>query len=287
MYSFRIGLKSGVSISILCFLMIAIDLPAQNAKYYKVSHPIPQPSIAFGIGVSSYYGDLQTQAVIPQPSLFVEYNKGMTEHLVAKFALSFYRIGASDSDTDPSKQVDLNARNLSFRANNFEFSSMLEYRVLDGREEQKSLLNPFFFVGIGVTTNNPKAEKDGKKYNLRPLRTENIEYPGSAMVFPAGLGIRIKPVSIAVIIFEMGYRFTLTDYLDDVSTVYPDFSELSSDLAREFSDRRPEIGLSPGKVGGTRGNPDLKDGYIVTSIKLELDVRSFSKFKKRRRPKYR
>lgn len=284
---FQIWLKSRIAILTFCFLSAGLPAFSQSARYYKVTSPIPQPAIAFGIGVSSYYGDLQTAGIIPRPSFFVEYNRGFTEHLVAKFTLSYYNIGASDSKIDANERVELNARNLSFKSNNVELSSMIEYRFLDGRGEQRSILNPFVFAGIGLTTNNPKAEKDGKKYSLRPLRTENIKYSPVAAVFPAGFGVRIKPVSILVIIFETGYRFTLTDYLDDVSTVYPDFSLLENDLARELSDRKPEIGNPLGKPGDTRGNPEFKDGYLVTSIKLELDLRSFTKFKKRRSPKYR
>ncbi|MFW5761504.1 MAG: hypothetical protein ACOCXH_11035, partial [Cyclobacteriaceae bacterium] len=58
-------------------------------------------------------------------------------------------------------------------------------------------------------------------------------------------------------------------YLDDVSTVYPDPSSLSSDLARTLSDRSEEIGFDRREVGSIRGHSDNNDGYFLGTIKVE------------------
>ena len=46
--------------------------------------------------------------------------------------------------------------------------------------------------------------------------------------------------------FEFSYRKTFTDYLDDVSTIYPEEHKLHNDLALELSDRNDEIVGQPG-----------------------------------------
>ena len=266
----------------LCSFLTAFESKSQTRAFNL--NAVPEPAVAFGVGVSSYYGDLQTQAIIPQPSLFVEYNKGFTGQLVGKFALSFYRIGSSDAKSGEQGLIE---RNLSFKANNFELSSMLEYRLLDGRDEKRSPLNPFIFIGIGITTNNPRTEINGKNYALRPLRTENVDYSGFAVVFPVGIGVRARLSSAAFFIVEIGYRATSTDYLDVVSSVYADPALLASDLSRKLADRKTEIDLPTARVGDIRGNPELRDGYIITSIKLELNLRYLKKRFSRKKPKFR
>ena len=62
------------------------------------------------------------------------------------------------------------------------------------------------------------------------------------------------------------YRFTFTDYLDDVSTVYIDPNSFTDPIARELADRRPELGLEPASAGDKRGNPDKNDGYFTQNF---------------------
>jgi hypothetical protein len=56
-----------------------------------------------------------------------------------------------------------------------------------------------------------------------------------------------------------------TDYLDDVSTVYPEMTELASrrgDIAVRLSDRSGELGIEPiGAPGRQRGVAGDKDAY--------------------------
>ena len=63
----------------------------------------------------------------------------------------------------------------------------------------------------------------GVKYKLRPLQTEGKSYENIAICVPAGFGIKKAFNSQGGIKLEAGYRFTNTDYLDDVSDVYYDW----------------------------------------------------------------
>ena len=63
----------------------------------------------------------------------------------------------------------------------------------------------------------------GVKYKLRPLQTEGNHTDNIAICVPAGFGIKKAFNSQGGIKLEAGYRFTNTDYLDDVSDVYYDW----------------------------------------------------------------
>jgi hypothetical protein len=124
---------------------------------------------------------------------------------------------------------------------------------------------------------NPTAEIDNERHALRPLKTEGIEYGSVTMTFPVGAGIRIKINPYFNIAIDGGYRFLTTDYLDDVSSgIYPDPASFSSDLARRLSDRTGEYGIDPTYAEQgvmVRGDPNNKDGFFITNIKLEYYFR--------------
>lgn len=145
---------------------------------------------------------------------------------------------------------------------------------LPNRFDKRPYINIYAFSGFGLMTMNPKTRTDaGKVEALQPLRTEGVRYSRIQPVFPTGMGLKIKFGMVYSIIFEAGYRFTNTDYIDDVSGVprpdnakkggYPDPATLGSDLARELSDRRIL------KLGNVRGNPSNTDGYWLFNVKVE------------------
>jgi hypothetical protein len=125
------------------------------------------------------------------------------------------------------------------------------------------MYNVYGFAGFGVAYFNPKADYQGKTYVLQPLQTEGVSYSRVTPVIPFGLGIRLKMGPNMNISFEGGYRKTFTDYMDDVSTVYP--ATYSSADAELLSIR----GASYAVPGYKRGNPDSNDGYILFNAKLE------------------
>jgi len=67
---------------------------------------------------------------------------------------------------------------------------------------------------------------------------------------------------------EISYRFSFTDYLDDVSTNYRDPLSFSNPIAAALADRRPEIGLDKAPTGTPRGNSKTNDGYLLFGVKV-------------------
>lgn len=255
------GLKPKQALIGACMLLLGHLSRAQNFnKYYEE----PKTKITFGIGAAGYYGDLQNELIIPYPSATVMLSHKLSPQVHIREALSWYVIGASDEN---SPHADLRERNLSFISSNVEMSLTLTFDLIPVYH-RKPVVNPFIFFGVGVTTLNPKARKGGKTYKLHKYHTEGVAYRRLAMTLPVGVGIKLRLNKNVSLTGEIGYHFTNSDYLDDVSTDYPELASLQS-VARSLSDRRTELGLPQAREGGQRGNPERNDGLIILNIGLE------------------
>jgi hypothetical protein len=121
---------------------------------------------------------------------------------------------------------------------------------------------------LGLTYFNPRAKLHDEWYALQPLHTEGIQYQKFHLVVPVGFGLGIQVTDQRQIGFEMSYRFTFTDYLDDVSTRYRDPNSFTDPIAAALADRRPEIGLDKARAGTRRGNSGKNDGYLLFGVKV-------------------
>ena len=73
--------------------------------------------------------------------------------------------------------------------------------------------------------------------------------------------------------FEFGYRFLFTDYLDDVSTTYPDLNLLSNEKGPEAAALSYRGTTTTTSVTGRqRGNPSKKDSYFIGGIKFTTSL---------------
>ncbi|HEX6225638.1 MAG TPA: DUF6089 family protein [Chryseolinea sp.] len=228
--------------------------------------------VSIGTGTATYKGEMVNPGdfgrLRPNVALGAEYY--MNSRLSVRAELTYFQLRGSDKDADDDRWE----RNLSFKSGNVELSVLgaINLSPMGIRFYQRSALNLHAFAGIGVLYFNPKAELDGKTYALQPLQTEGKKYSRIQPVIPVGVGARIRLDPFFNILVEGGYRFTFTDYLDDVSIRrYPDGATLKSDLARRLSDRRPEIGTQPDNPTqvGVRGNPKENDGYLILNVTLQ------------------
>jgi hypothetical protein len=235
-------------------------------------------------GYSGYIGDLN-QSIIEvtevHPSYGIHSRINWSQFLSTRLCLSYGAISGSDSEF--STLEDIRSRNLSFKSPLYEASLQVELNYLRFGNNEDPLAQASLFTGIAGFYFNPMAEYQGKQYALQPLGTEgqflttnNLKpYNLVQLAIPIGIGFSIRPANRVVIGFEFGLRKTFTDYLDDVSTVYPDISALKvkNPMAATLSYRTPEIGgeknLNP--VGQKRGE-NGKDAYFQTGISLSIQV---------------
>ncbi|MFT5667754.1 MAG: hypothetical protein ACI9DK_001954 [Vicingaceae bacterium] len=272
-----------------------------------------QYSMDFGISIggSNYIGEIGGGGTEPKPwildmnlaksSLGVGgfYRMNFTRNIAAKFSVNYVRITGADSLSGIATQI---ARNLSFRTDIYEAAIQLEYYFFNLRDISRVSnaridFGTYFFVGGGAALFNPKASYQDEWIDLRPLRTEGQEkeYDSYAIVVPMGMGVNFtfdRKIKLGI---EFGYRFTNTDYLDDISDRYAAPEDLAFNDARtqNIANRSAEafargdarlegLSLTDFQPGSIRGNPETMDGYLLGQISLSYNIASKNSFSKAR-----
>lgn len=276
-------------------LAFVIGITALQADAQLYQSNIHQGEFGAGIGLGHYFGDLNTRASIRRPkfSAGLFFIKQFNTYVGVKLAGDYAFLGYSDiySKNDVEKR-----RNLSFNSNVWE-ASLSGYfnffKFMPGVEGYN--YTPYVSLGIGVFSFDPFAYLQGNKYFLRPLGTEGQgsdsfpsrkPYGSMALCFPLSVGFKYALNDTWNVFGEIGYRFTNTDYLDDVSTTYagpeafppvpqPDGSFAPS-VASLLQDRSYETGTTPiGIKGRQRGNSTQKDAYVLLHFGVSLNLSTY------------
>jgi hypothetical protein len=269
------------------------------------SEGFSQYEMDFGVnlGGANYLGEIGSNAAKAQPWLldlkfgqtnfavgaFFRYS--FNRNLSAKINFNYARVQGADSTAESPEQ---RARNLSFRTEILEATLSGEYAFfvlndLSRRSRQRIDFRAYAFAGAGVALYYPYAQYKDKWYYLRPLNTEGTEnaYDEMTIAIPLGLGAAYtfnKKIRVGM---EIGYRFTFTDYLDDVSTDFAYDSELPFEESKIFANRSEEAFLKgdpelphPGFFvsGSRRGNPDTNDGYILAQFSISYVISNSNSF---------
>jgi hypothetical protein len=203
------------------------------------------------------------------------YKYFMNPHFGLRFGANYTSISASDSDSN----IPVNrARNLSFGSRLFEMHGALEINFLP-IEVNDFKVTPYVFGGLSAFYYNPFADDpNGSRVFLRPLSTEGQglpiypdrkQYSQINMAFPFGGGAKFFIGKTLMLTTELGFRYTNTDYLDDVSGTYADPRDIKAqrgDIAVALADRsgEPKIGLA----GRQRGNGKKNDTYVMSGVSL-------------------
>jgi len=318
------GMKKILSSLLLFLLLITAALPDAEAQRFNRRNLYN--SVGFSLNAMNYFGDVTPEADFTslrlkstRPSVSVFYTRKFTPRISGRGTLSWGRITGDDSKSASPNEAENEPRykrNLSFRNDIKELSLI---GIVDLFENRRTYLRrpdftPYAFAGIAVFHHNPKAYYDGGNpdvdiasgwYELQPLGTEG-QYAGVSgypeaysrvqFAIPFGVGVKYKIDRRWDIGFEITWRKTFTDYIDDVSTNYADKSDLRSDEAIVFADRSAESGnystvTGPngyehvngfGLKGNQRGDSSDQDWYISTGVTLTYILRPT-----RRGPKFR
>ncbi|GIV30775.1 MAG: hypothetical protein KatS3mg029_0126 [Saprospiraceae bacterium] len=238
------------------------------------------------LGMSHYFGDLNTNMRIDHPGLAgglaLRYN--FNPRIALKLSGNTGTVAAYDAD---SPNIFERARNLHFKSRVADAALQLEFNFLEYLHGSKDQFwTPYLFLGMGVSYFNPKAKLDGTWYELRPLGTEGQfkgeEYYTVSGGWVYGMGLKVDLSYEWSINIELSSRRLFTDYLDDVSTVYPDPGDVENirgEFATRFIDRSPELYAKDpeffmvnqieypiGEPGRQRGNSKTRDTYVYFSV---------------------
>lgn len=193
----------------------------------------------FGVGSTNIYGDIGGTADVnnlyglkdikigeTRYSLFVGARYRIQKDLSVRFNLIYGKGIGSDNQ---SKNIE---RGYSFSTNIVEPSFQLEYSFLSeernvaisklynrrGMVNNFTLLSAYGFAGVGGVMYFPKLDFHGNAPNLKYETVTG--YSKFSVAFPIGIGVKYSIDQNWSIGFEFGKRFTLTDYMDGISTVF-------------------------------------------------------------------
>ncbi|HPG74229.1 MAG TPA: hypothetical protein PLM49_08065, partial [Bacteroidales bacterium] len=187
-------------------------------------------------------------------------------------------------------------RGLSFRSPIVELTANIEYSILNERyghrydlrrvKGKKNTPNLYVFTGVSAFYFNPKAlwpeenGGDGKWHALQPIGTEGQgrvptreKYSRIAMAIPFGFGVNYMLDRNWGVGGEFGFRYTFTDYIDDVSTTYVDPALFDNPKEQYFHD--PTNGTFVGIVPNLqqRGDNHYNDFYMFLSVNASYKIR--------------
>ncbi len=258
-----------ISVVILSCAMWLISSPAFAQKGWELGG---------WLGASYYFGDLNTNYDLSRPGpgggMAARYN--FNSRVSLALSANYGRISGSDEN---SRNTFERARNLDFASNVFDGSISFEFNFLNyvhGSRDHP--FTPYLFGGVSFFAFNPRTRFEDEWISLRDLGTEG-QFPGEEyfLLQPAlnfGLGFKIDITSDWSLNIELSLRRLFTDYLDDVSSVYPDMDELLAlrgPTAVALSDRsspedRDRFRL--GQAGIQRGSGNNTDSYNFIRVGL-------------------
>ncbi len=242
---------------------------------FSLSAQVVGDEVGIQAGASHYFGDINPDYGLNRPGLSAGIlgRYSFNNRIAVKASFNYARVSGFDADSDNEFQL---RRNLDFKTDILNGGAQIEFNFLPFVHGDKDrFFTPYLFGGASLTYFNPKAELNGTKYALRDLGTEGQdegdEYNTTAGAWLYGGGIKLSLNYHWSINVELSMHDLFTDYLDDVSTVYPDPFALGfdrGDVAVALSDRsiasegQPKIG----ELGRQRGNSANNDSYAILNV---------------------
>lgn len=266
----------------------------RRSSYYKID--------AGGyLGMSNYLGEIGGKEQTERPFIWdMKLNqtrwsmggfvrKKINDYFAVHVSLNYLRIQCADNlSTNRGRR----GRNLSFKNDILDLAARAEvyiYNIPDvgGTGRYRLDFKSYAFVGVGGFLHGPKAIYNGEWVKLRPLMTEGQAKPYSkiGVCIPVGLGFYFTQKRKYRFGWEVSWRLTFTDYIDDISTVYADPALLSSDMARDLANRHDEVSGNPDvpadafyEPGQKRGDSSDNDTYFYMGFSYSYVFRGRNSF---------
>lgn len=265
------------------YFIILIVFTAFNIKAKAQYESVQEGEYGISAGVAHYFGDLNNRAAFNRPKIALGgfYRKQFNNYAGVRLSAHFAQLGYSDQYSENAYQ---RSRNLSFNTNIFEVALSGDFNFFEFiPTDPNHSFTPYATIGVGVFSYDPYAYLAGQKYFLRPLNTEGQtfykgrkEYGTMAVCIPVGMGIKYAVSEKINLSFEIAYRFTTTDYIDDVSTTYVGIDKFPvSSVAAQLQDRSYELGTPIGIEGRQRGFSKQKDSYAIAEFGISFNITSY------------
>lgn len=162
-------------------------------------------------------------------------------------------------------------RMLAFKTTINDFSLLAEFNFLPYFiGSKRNYFTPYIFGGFSVFLYEPRT-LDGEK--LRPIQTEGSDYNKMSMSIPFGFGFKYSLAKRIGIALEWRMHKTFTDYIDDVSDVYP------GPIGGRITSNRPDLSDPSGNYqpGMQRGNKKDNDWFSYAGVMITYKIRIVKK----------
>ncbi|HEY4062466.1 MAG TPA: DUF6089 family protein [Puia sp.] len=271
--------------SSLMGLLLCLGVSAQSQAI------VQEGEFGISAGASHYFGDLNPNPRFNRPNMAFGafFRKQFGNYVALRVAANYAFLGYSDKYN--TKNEFMFRRNLSFNTNIWELTLQGDFnffRFIPGSEYFR--FTPYITFGVGAFNYDPYAYYQGQKVYLRSLGTEGQgsslyptrkPYGSMAVCLPLGVGAKYNLNDRMNLGFEVVYRFTTTDYIDDVSTTYAPDAQAQylpngqPTLWYALQDRSYETGTPIGIKGRQRGYSNQKDSYITAQLMLSFNLTSY------------
>ncbi len=292
-------MKNLLSILLLIALSSSISMAQLNPYSWRVG---------VSAGTSNYYGDIQPYGMsnfgdflrlydrndryADQYSFQFSLEKSLSPSVGLMFTLGSYQFGSADrlirNDGTINRQGPDFDRALNFQTNLRDAGLSLVFKTdNDKLLSANSFIAPYFTLGVGVLdfdVSGDLLDANGNRYDytqqstipdgdfetdLRPLRTEGKDYDSWSVYANLGLGLRFRITRQLELFVQSDFRYTATDYLDDVSGRYP------NSYQSEFQEYASRPGTNLRTRENFRGNPNgQNDWYIYHGVGLKISFGS-------------
>lgn len=271
------------TLSVLVVVLMATADPAQAQRYYKSTE------YGVGVGVSQYFGDLNPNYGFKhiRPAYAALYKKNFNPYISLSGTATYTDVGYKDAYSPIEYQRQ---RNLSFTSSIIEVAAMGEFNFFwfETGDKQRRV-TPFLTLGVAGFYYNPMVVYNSKAYSLKDLGTEgqntaaykDRKYSNFGIAFPVGAGVKWWLSPGVNMSFHVLNRFTVNDYIDDVSQTYvgvdrfeqvPGVPTISS-ILQDPSARMD--GLKMGQAGNKRGDASTKDQYLIAQLSITFQLKTY------------
>ncbi|MFY7651667.1 MAG: DUF6089 family protein [Chitinophagaceae bacterium] len=277
--------KKAILLVVSFLFLIGISSKAQQIESFYHS-----AEFGVSVGAAHYFGDLNPSnnfipGLRPKLSAGIFVSKQLSDYIAIKASGSYAFLGYSDTY---SKYSAYRSRNLSFNTHLWEVAvqgTFHFFRFVPTYPEHR--FTPYVSLGVGLFTYNPYAFFRGNKYYLRNIGTEGQQnslisgvqpYSRVALSFPLSIGVKYALNSKMNVFSELCFRFTNTDYLDDVSGVYAHNAFNANSIGYLLQDRSFEVsnnGQNLFSTGKQRGNSTQKDAFVTMQVGISFNIQSY------------
>ena len=250
-----------------------------TSLFTLLDSPLQAQTLQLGLlgGGANYQGELQDKYInLDGISAAVGVSLFYSPQPRFNFSAEIMRGTLTGSDAVPGARNA--ARNLQFVTRLYELSVQGRFNFVVNDE---ALIVPYVSGGLSGFHIDPYTPAEGGRIYLFPLGTEGQglrEHPDRKMnrnlnaALLAGGGLEIRLSEKLNLDLEVVFRKTFTDYIDDVSTTYPDAQALLNargPLAVKFAYRGSATEFP---TGTQRGNPGSKDMYHVVAFRFRYTL---------------